>query len=297
MDGALKNVLKTSPISTVLISEDDLKAVSDNTVRLGIVRRVLRYVSPFPWGSPRAEAGGRSASLQRIVSTLCKEEEVRGVRKDTYEKFVAGAAVLWSPVVFTPNGLIKQKATLNHGEKRGWIASRQPPFRTPGHTDRDPLPAGIADAAKPLELDVTPLLASHLLASTRDPLEVLYDCRFLIRINVHKLPPIVSQRLMQFDQNNVGSSNPTRSRLLIVPHTNYFLPKIVLRLSDLSVEDELEVATLRPDGVVDYPILENNKSASTEPSSSSPRIQEAVAIEWIRLLGADVPNGDPRVDA
>jgi hypothetical protein len=39
-------------------------------VRIGIVLRILRYVSPFPWGSPQAEANRDSEQLARIAKSL-----------------------------------------------------------------------------------------------------------------------------------------------------------------------------------------------------------------------------------
>lgn len=298
VDDALKSVLKPSPISTALISEDDLRAVADKAVRNGIVRRILRYISPFPWGHPRAEAGGRSATLQRILASLCEDNAQNRTRKDVRTKFVAGAAVLWSPVIIASNGHIKHREDLNSGEKRCWLASRQPPIRTLDYVNKDSSrPSGISEnaAADPLELDISYLLIGNCLNDIRGVVEVLYDCRFLIRIDFHKLSSYVSRTIIQSDRGDVGTVNSTWSRLLIVSDTKYFLPKLVLVLSDRGVDEKVEVATLRPDGVVDFPILENNKSESTRLSPSPPRIQEAVTIEWIRLLEADVPNRGPRM--
>ena len=39
-------------------------------VQFGIIMRILRYVSPFPWGSPAAEAGRSTEKLTRIANTL-----------------------------------------------------------------------------------------------------------------------------------------------------------------------------------------------------------------------------------
>lgn len=297
VDDALKSVLKPSPISTALISEDDLCAVADKAVRNGIVRRVLRYVSPFPWGHPRAEAGGRSANLQRIVASLCEDNVQKRTQKDARTKFVAGAAVLWSPVIVGSNGHIKYREGLNSGEKRCWLASRQPPIRTLDYLNEDSSrQSGISEnaAANPLELDISSLFAGNRLNHIRGVTEVLYDCRFLIRIDTHKLSSYVSRSIIQSDQGDMGTASFTWSRLLIIPDTKYFLPKLVLYLLGRGVNMKFEVATLRPDGTVDFPILENNKSESTRLSPSLPRIQEAVTIEWIRLLEADVPNRGPR---
>ena len=39
-------------------------------VRLAVVSRILRYVSPNPWGSPQAEADRDKVKLRRIANAI-----------------------------------------------------------------------------------------------------------------------------------------------------------------------------------------------------------------------------------
>ncbi|KAH8117042.1 PP-loop family-domain-containing protein, partial [Phellopilus nigrolimitatus] len=170
----LANCTRPSPVSTIFLSEDALARVTDNTVRLGMVRRILRYVSPFPWGSPRGEAGRRTSSLQRISDHIWQAAG----RPRT--KLVAGGGVLWTPMSITRDGTMKLRSGAGSSGEVGWLAARQPPMRRSGARDAD---AGFVAPEldmkpNPLELDITPVILSAVEQNSEDAVEILYDCRF-----------------------------------------------------------------------------------------------------------------------
>ena len=57
-----------SPPSTLALK--NALPPEDVDVRHAILLRILRYVSPYPWGSPQAEAGRRQQSLSHIELTV-----------------------------------------------------------------------------------------------------------------------------------------------------------------------------------------------------------------------------------
>lgn len=294
----LAKCLRPSPVSTVLLSKDAFSRVTDNSVRIEIIRRVLRFVSPYPWGSPQAEAGRRSASLERISSSLVTPEEpLTGddVSDVPRKKFVAGGGVAWSPVHITRNTEMKFSGNGNSFcEERGWLASRQSPIRRYGN-----------NAAKSLELDITHAVLSAF--SQNRCAEILYDCRFLLHIKLHLFAPDVQSMVKKtVDQGGDISGCEASVKLLVIPHTRYFLPKIILRRTDAQAavrrdagdlssqeqeylcEEEYEIARLLPDGSTRTlsGIGENNKDG-THPACD----HEAVRIKYIRILDADISNG------
>jgi tRNA(Ile)-lysidine synthase len=119
-----------------------------------MVISILRYVSPSPWGSYRAESFRSSASLQRIASNLWSD------RTRAAKPFSAGAGVLWTPVF------------AKSGELDGWSATRLPPYSNAEKSDTGVLelfPPG------PTESQIT---------------ELLFDRRFRITINWKKIPDV-----------------------------------------------------------------------------------------------------------
>ena len=70
-------------------------------------------------------------------------------------------------------------------DRLAWLASRQPPFRK--RVRHNPDGSLLED---PLRIDLTEVLskARHVSQRIKDGLEVLYDCRFLIRFDIAKMP-------------------------------------------------------------------------------------------------------------
>jgi len=83
----------------------------DPEAQRGIILRILRYVSPLPWGSPQAEAGRRTKKLDTIRNRIWISSP------ESPRSFTGGGQVLWS---FLP----KIAGRKEHSPV--WIASRLP---------------------------------------------------------------------------------------------------------------------------------------------------------------------------
>lgn len=324
--------LQPSPISTIVLPVRELHAITNPAVRVGVILRALRFVSPYPWGSPRAEAGRRASSLKQIM------EKIWGTppspSSNTSRKpFIAGGGVLWSPVTVTASGELKNRepkeAKLSR-ERAAWLLTRQAPQRLVGGSV-----SGLTSRAGPqalLDVDVSCLLRDWVTKTRRsdkgttigrrnepssypDKLEVLYDCRFLIRITPSLLPSNILNRFTVSKGTNTVSSRT--SSIYIISHTQYTLPRIVLRLYDrargaLELVEELELARLLPSGTVVYGVVPSKYSAedSLEDVKNEPegnrrgesestlanrdtRLNKstlpagAIEMHWIRSLDAD----------
>jgi hypothetical protein len=130
--------------------------------------------------------------------------------------FVAGGGVLWTPVLIrgesikTPGRIAE--FGIKQGETVGWLASRQPPLHRDKMEER-----GIVD---PLQLDVTELLTVVALNNEKgvreEVLEVLYDCRFLLRFNLTRMPGVIATAITK-----------PEDRILVQPNSRWYWPKVV----------------------------------------------------------------------
>ncbi|CAE6396001.1 unnamed protein product [Rhizoctonia solani] len=120
----LRTHTRPSPPSTLLLVPW-LGGQMERDVAHALVHRILRYVSPHPWGTPESEAHRRTTSIERIIQRVFYE-------KDNPVSFCAGAHVLWSPVWARTDGKIRTRQTRDErkGKVRAWLASRQPPSRS-----------------------------------------------------------------------------------------------------------------------------------------------------------------------
>ncbi|TDL24958.1 hypothetical protein BD410DRAFT_820155 [Rickenella mellea] len=183
-----------SPISTFLLDSNAVSQVTDPSIRLAMVIRILRYISPRPWGSPSAEAGRRSSSLGQIV------ERVWGLDGNE-TSLVSGGGVVWSRVILDKNGGLKRRRPMLDRDRCGWLASRQP--------------------TKPNALDID--ITAELLSTwhERKTVEILWDNRFLICVRPHRL----SQRLV----SSLIESPSSSSIYVEVDDHHYYLPRLVWR--------------------------------------------------------------------
>ncbi|KAG2364512.1 PP-loop family-domain-containing protein [Suillus spraguei] len=210
----LKNLTLPSPPSTLILSSHALPAIVDPTVRLALVLRVMRYVSFHPWGSLRADGNRRRTSIQRIIDTLWQS--------DGAPSFTAGGGVLWQPAIFSAKRRLRVGTQcigrqLQPGERFAWMASR--------------LPA--------LDVDITERL---VMAMSRgdDSLEVLFDCRFLVRFDLSQIPVELVEALRNYQETGVN--------VRIKPHTRYYWPKVVLQKPSYP---DTTYATPMDDGQID----------------------------------------------
>ncbi|KAF8605384.1 adenine nucleotide alpha hydrolases-like protein [Ceratobasidium sp. AG-I] len=229
-DDAVTSYLSThtrpSPPSTLLIIPSDLPA--DAQTQSALVHRILRCVSPHPWGSPESEAGRRRTSIQQIL------QRVWGITHDSdanananananvgLRAFAAGAQVLWTPVRLLPNGSFRFLPPLPPNDARcppspdslncpAWLVSRQPLSAQALHT---------------LVISVDPGANARASGS----LSVLWDNRFIVRLRREELE---------------------RGRLVIRPKGRLVLPEVVRVREDSEESVKCEMEFIRELGAV-----------------------------------------------
>ena len=158
-----------------------------------LVLRILRYVSPLPWGSPTAEAGRRTKSLDRIAAYLW------GTKTLQTKPFTAGGQVLWSPVIVNSANEIRFSTMNGNKDYRpAWLASRLPPFR--GQLGM-------------LAMDISNDLRSNL---AQRQVRFLWDNRFL-----------VTCRMEDLDERMVYDLMAGITSVWIKPLNRYFEPVMV----------------------------------------------------------------------
>jgi len=242
----IKNLVLPSPPGTLLLSSHALPTIMDPTVRLALVLRVMRYVSFHPWGSLRADGNRRKSSIQRIIDTLW--------RSDGAAPFTAGGGVLWQPAIFSAKRRLRVGTQcydfqLHAGERRAWIASRLP--AVPYHA----LETSVLSPK--LDVDVTERLVTAM-SRGHHTLEVLFDCRFLVRFDLSQIPEELVSTLQTYEK--------TGASVRIKPRTKFYWPKVLLRQPCCP---DIMYAALMEDGQTD-----------------TFRRQPWISMEYIRLLDA-----------
>ncbi|KAF8517606.1 hypothetical protein BU17DRAFT_49709 [Hysterangium stoloniferum] len=159
-------------------------------IQRAIVLRILRFISPKPWGTPAAEAFRGSTNLQKICHHLWNSHSNR-------KPFTLGSEVLWRPITFVSDGEFQLAQDGNELGNPGWLASRQPPIKRHG-------------ISSPCEQDITSVF---MFIKTEQV--ILWDNRFVITLRPWLLPEDIQTSII---------SNGT---VLVVPHSNWLLPKIV----------------------------------------------------------------------
>lgn len=192
----------SSPGSTFLLLSGSRRP--DRNLCRAIVYRILRFVSPFPWGSVASQAHRRTEAVDELISMIWDcPPPTHAVTK--------GSLVQWTPVIVRANGKIKlgiTKALISQpGDRSGWLASRQPAYTVPG-----------LDKASDSVLDVTRIVVDALRDGKDDHVEVLYDCRFLVRVFLEALPDDCRANLLAGEDS-----------LRITPRAPYWLPHLIWR--------------------------------------------------------------------
>ena len=183
-----------------------------------MVIQVLRFVSPHPWGSYAAEGFRKSSGLDRIVASLFDKPS-----DDTSKNrvaFSAGSHVLWTPVYVRPDGQLKHAKPVSgtDGWAEAWLASRSLPYRS-------------ASGASGLEVDITPLILDK--KSTTDPVELLYDNRFVLTFDPDAIPDEVYGRLQ---------ASAVGRRLVVAASKKYFLPHLSFRVSNGNTIEDIDIS-------------------------------------------------------
>ena len=192
--------MRRSPISTVILEESEIHKVIDGDIRRALVLRILRYVSPFPWGSPRAEVGRRKENITEIIKILWS-----GPRR----RLAAGSGVFWTPIILHASGTIKFTSdSLQPGCAKAWLVTRQPP----------PISNALAD---PALKDITDSVRRALVSGSS--LELMYDNRFRVDLRVDLLPRHIRDEIERGD---------TEGKIMIIPWGPFCLPRVIWRTND-----------------------------------------------------------------
>ncbi|KAF8643880.1 hypothetical protein AX16_008896 [Volvariella volvacea WC 439] len=274
VDSSLKRCMLQSPIGTCLVSSRALQTIRDPLVRSGMVLRIMRYVSFHGWGSLRADANRRRSSVQQVIERLWDLDP-----NSDKSMFVAGGGVLWMPVLVR-DGRIKTPDRLkNSGIERGdviaWLASRQPPLKKRILTERN--------VDNPLEVDVTQLLAEQLKSTSAiEPIEVLYDCRFLVRFNLGQ----VSEQV----QSELAHALESGWKAQVKTHTRWYWPRVVLIRGEGDLESirVLHSQILGPERSVMQPTETEDQTTNHHKRYWRPRDRLIdsgwITIDWVRPL-------------
>ena len=184
---------RPSAPSTLLLLNPSEESIPAPDVQRAIVLRVLRYVSPKPWGAPDSEGSRSSPRLRRISNYIWNSTKPR-------RTFCAGSDVMWTPVFLRADGckhlVLANDKEHTSGDRQGWLASRQPPIR------RTCVPS-------PCMQDIS----EFLIQDTES--ELLWDNRFIITMRPRLLPP------------DILDSCKSEGSVMIVSHGRWLLPKIV----------------------------------------------------------------------
>jgi tRNA(Ile)-lysidine synthase len=240
-----------APPGTFILAADKLSTtVKDPLIQLALVLRILRYISPYPWGSARAHAGRRKESLRRIVQRVWDPNPASKDRT----RFEAGANVLWTPFRISRYGRLKHGQPLR-GERFGWLASRAPiPRVCQSDFDRD---------------------ISTELSPQRRRAEVMYDNRFLITFRLDAIPP--GDPIMKSVIEGSG-------RIVLVLRGRWLWPQVVWRRK--GEEDVTAACISAPE--LDWfelsPDKRRNYSTSEKVPEVRPPWQDAVDFKFIRVL-------------
>ncbi|KAF7304895.1 ATP-bind-3 domain-containing protein [Mycena kentingensis (nom. inval.)] len=212
VDSALNRCHLPSPTGTYLVSCRGLSTVRDPLVQTAMVLRIMRYCSFFAWGTIRADANRRRSSLQRIVDALWTPDPFEA----GIQSFVAGGGVSWTPVLIGRDRIRmyngKYPPVPKPGDVVGWLASRQVPF----------IEARLKALGMPnvLKVHITDQVRDKLMTRESNPgqiLEVLWDCRFLVTIDIDRIPQDIVDVILQ-----------GRYNLWIHAHSRWHWPKITL---------------------------------------------------------------------
>lgn len=163
-----------------------------------MVRRILRYISPHPWGSLLAEARGDRSKLHRII------ERLWGPGAESFGSPIAVSGVLWIPLALHSNGRIKTRLA-SHAKECVWFIHRQPPERRITHS-----------STNPVTIDISRLFAQH----PRGEFVVLYDNRFALTFSVPRIPADLTIRIF---------APESEAKVIVEPDTRWYAPRVVLR--------------------------------------------------------------------
>lgn len=239
----------SSPPSTVLLPHQALQSLTNTEIQCAVVRRILRYVSPHPWGHVLAEASGSRETLRAIADAIRSPFNSDSLPSS----FTKGAKVWWRPVYLHGNraafGFTPSKGYV---PRLGWLAQRE---RQWSEERRN-----VIGAPDPLVVDITyELRAAYAKSSTVD---VTYDRRVFIRFDMKRCPPNLARSILL-----------PESSIHIVSATQFSLPQVILRvedsqeiiLADFRWKEHNRIAWIPKQSLVDAPWVHMHTIRSLDP--------------------------------
>jgi tRNA(Ile)-lysidine synthase len=225
-----------------------------------MVLRILRYISPHPWGSTRAQAGRRRERLRRAVERVWDPDPVSKTRT----AFESGANILWTPFRLSLDGRLKEREP-RPGERFGWLASRAPPPR-PYRLDFD--------------RDVSAQLLLAASSSGRHCAEMLHDNRFLVTFRLGGIP--AGDPVMASVEEGSG-------RVMLVFGGRWLWPKVIWRREGREDVTIAQISAPELDWYEPLPGVRRNYSTRSHPLSEEvkgawPPWQDIVDFKFIRIL-------------
>ena len=160
-----------------------------------VVLKIMRYISPFPWGSIKAEAGRRTRSIEKLLQHIWSAQQTSPCA------VTVGGHVLWSPIRISKNGEMRHRNAQEDWShlQLAWLASRLPASR---HIS--------------LHQDITDLIRNAI-ADKTEPVDLLWDNRFRFRFKVSRLDPTY-----------VDSIVKEGARVAIRPFGPYSIPEVTI---------------------------------------------------------------------
>lgn len=201
-----------SPPSTVILRSQALSLVTEPEVRVALVRRVLRYVSPRLWGSLQAEVCGDRERLDGIVRAVWGTLHAPSARRSKS----SGANVLWVPGIVRQNGPFRIRNELSWNQQYAWLVRRAKPI-----ADYKLARIGRANT---LNRDVTDILLDGILR--QGLCEVMYDARFLVTMDISAMPEDIA-----------ASITYKTGRVFILPGQTWLNPRVVWRRTEKPDEE------------------------------------------------------------
>ncbi|KZO98813.1 hypothetical protein CALVIDRAFT_553635 [Calocera viscosa TUFC12733] len=186
VDEFLHSITTVEP-GTPMLVVDCQRIPPSEQVAFGAILRILRYLSPAPWGHPLAQAQRRTERLRHIAENLWfrKRSPIDGLYPAA--PFSGGAVVQWVP------------SERRSGAPRvTWMATRQTPQRNSAPLLFVDLSTNILEAAK----------------GSDPPAPILWDNRF----NIH-IPT-------RFPRNVIRALEEKQGRVVLGPNSKFFLPMI-----------------------------------------------------------------------
>lgn len=162
----------------MVLQTNDFGKITDEAIQTSIITRVLRYVSPHPFGSLAAQAGRRTEKLElaRLALFRSKPHSV------PHSAFQCGARVAWRPVTIRPYGDFVHRPAHNSDEEPGWLLHRA----KPGRYDRFPVESDLTDI-------VHTAAGEGLSTATFE-----FDSRFELSLDIHAMTEELGSPIDQY---------------------------------------------------------------------------------------------------